>query len=87
MLSKYPKKNLLKIFEICKKSGKPFRMLPSVNDIISGGLGLDGIKEVSILDLIDKNEVSLDENLISEYIHGKRIFNYWSWWYDRIRIG
>ena len=67
------RKNLLKIFEICKGSGKPFRMLPSVNDIISGGLGLDGLKEVSILDLIGKNEVSLDEKLISEYIHGKRI--------------
>ena len=67
------RKNLLKIFEICKKSGKPFRMLPSINDIISGGLGLDGLKEVSILDLIGKNEVSLDENLIHQYIHGKRI--------------
>ena len=48
-------------------------MLPSINDIISGGLRLDGLKEVSILDLIGKSEVSLDENLIHTYIHGKRI--------------
>ena len=67
------RKNLLKVFEICKESGKPFRMLPSINNIITGGLGLDGFKEVSILDLIGKNEVSLDENLINDYIHGKRV--------------
>ena len=67
------RKNLLKIFEICKESGKPFRMLPSPNDILSGSLGLDGLREVSILDLIGKNDISLDEDLISDYIHGKRI--------------
>jgi len=68
-----PRKDLFDIFEICKKSNKPFRTLPSPNKILSGNLGLNELKEVSILDLIGKNEVPLDENLIKEYIHGKRI--------------
>ncbi|MBI86890.1 MAG: hypothetical protein CMG63_02290 [Candidatus Marinimicrobia bacterium] len=67
------RKELFNIFETCKDSGKPFRILPSPKDILSGSLSLDGLKEVSILDLIGKNEVSLDEETINEYIHGKRI--------------
>ncbi len=67
------RKKLLSIFEICKDSGKPFRMLPSPKDILSGSLSLDVFKEVSILDLISKNEVALDEDIINKYINGKRI--------------
>ena len=68
-----PRKNLFKIFDICKKSGKPFRTLPSPNEILSGSFGLNELKEVSILDLIGRNEVALDETLIKDYIHGKRV--------------
>ena len=52
------RKKLLNILEICKDSGKPFRMLPSPKDILSGSLSLDVFKQVSILDLISKNEVN-----------------------------
>ena len=34
---------------------------------------MDVFKEVSILDLINKNEVTLDEDIIYDYINGKRI--------------
>ena len=67
------RKKLLNILEICKDSGKPFRMLPSPKDILSGSLSLDVFKEVSVLDLISKNEVTLDEDIINDYISGKRI--------------
>ena len=67
------RKKLFSILEICKESGKPFRMLPSPKDILSGSLSLDGLKEVSMLDLISKNDVYLDEDLINDYINGKRI--------------
>ena len=48
-------------------------MLPSPKDILSGSLSLDGLKEVSMLDLISKNDVYLDEDIINDYINGKRI--------------
>ena len=67
------RKKLFSIIEICKNSGKPFRMLPSPKDILSGSLSLDVFKEVSILDLLSKNDVILDEGIINDYINGKRI--------------
>ena len=67
------RKNYLVFLRFLQESGKPFRMLPSPKDILSGSLSLDGLKEVSMLDLISKNDVYLDEDLINDYINGKRI--------------
>ena len=68
-----PRKDLYRIIEICKNAGKPFRTLPSVDEVVSGKLSVNQLREVSIIDLLGRNEVHLDENLIEEYIHGKRV--------------
>ena len=68
-----PRKDLYRIIEICKNAGKPFRTLPSVSEVVSGKLSVNQLREVSIIDLLGRNEVHLDENLIEEYIHGKRV--------------
>ena len=68
-----PRKDLYKIIDICKKSGKPFRTLPSVNEVMSGKLSINQLREVSVIDLLGRNEVEIDDNSINKYLKGKRI--------------
>tara|TARA_X000001036_G_C20651580_1_gene795228 strand:+ start:143 stop:1834 length:1692 start_codon:yes stop_codon:yes gene_type:complete len=68
-----PRKNLFKIIEKCKDIKKEYRLLPSTEEMLSGKLSMNELKEVSILDLLDKNEVELDKKLIKNYLQGKRV--------------
>jgi len=68
-----PRKELYRIIEICKDAGKPFRTLPSVEEVVSGKLSINQLKEVSILDLLGRNEVNLNKNSIKKFLRGKRI--------------
>ncbi len=68
-----PRKDIYRIVEICKNAGKPYRILPSIQELVSGKLSINQLREVSIIDLLGKNEINLDEKLITRYINGKRI--------------
>ena len=68
-----PRKKIFQLIEKCKSIGKSYRILPSPDEMLSGKLSLNELKEVSILDLLGNNEIELDQDLISNYIHGKRI--------------
>ena len=68
-----PRNDIYRIIEICKNAGKPFKTLPSVDELVSGKLSVNQLKEVSIIDLLGRNEVQLDNLAIKKYIQGKRI--------------
>jgi len=68
-----PRKDIYKIIEICKDAGKPFKTLPSMDELVSGKLSINQLKEVSIIDLLGRNEIQLDDLSIKKYIQGKRI--------------
>ena len=68
-----PRKNLYKIIELCKSTGKPYRTLPSADEVISGRLSVNQVKDVSIIDLLGRNEVVIDKENINNYINGKRV--------------
>ena len=67
------RKNLHRIIDICKAVGKPFRTLPSVSELVSGKVSVNQFREVSLIDLLGRDEIILDKTSISNYIHGKRI--------------
>ena len=67
------REQIYRIIEICKEAGKPYRTLPSVNDVLSGKLSINQLREVSIIDLLGRNEVQIDNDSITKYIKGKRI--------------
>ena len=60
-----------RIVDFCKKSEKPFKTLPGIWEIIDGSIGLQQIREVSILDLLGREEVKLDRNSIERFIQNK----------------
>lgn len=61
------------IVEHCEKAGVPFRTLPKIQDIVSGRVGLQEIREVSIDDLLGREKVELDWESIRGAVVGKTI--------------
>ena len=65
--------NLRRIVELCKVSGKRFKTVPSLNEVINKDISLKSIRDVSYLDLLGREEVKLDIDAIEDLIKGKRI--------------
>ena len=62
-----------RIVEICKLTGKPFRTIPTIGELIEGRITVNTVRPVSMEDLIGREKVHLDEERISEFLKGKRI--------------
>ena len=39
------------------------------------------VRDVSYSDLLGREEVKLDMNSIENILKGKRVLNYWCWWF------
>ena len=62
-----------KIIDECKKTSKPFKTLPSISELIEGKISISQFRDVSIIDLLGREEVRLDKNSINNYLTGKII--------------
>ena len=62
-----------KIISICGFTGKKYKTLPSLNEIIDGSFSIASIRNVSYLDLLGREEVKLDNNSIDTLLFNKRI--------------
>ena len=61
------------IVEQCKKTGKVFKTLPSLSEMIEGNISISQFREVSLLDLLGREEIKLDKSSINDFIKGKRV--------------
>ena len=50
-----------RIVEVCEKSGKKYRTLPAIGELIDGSVSLKAIREVTLGDLLGREEVLLIE--------------------------
>jgi FlaA1/EpsC-like NDP-sugar epimerase len=62
-----------RIVEICETTGLPFRILPQMQDLVSGRASLKDLRDVKIEDLLGREPVSLDWRAITEATNGKTI--------------
>lgn len=53
-----------RIVDICKKSGLPFKTIPSYGELIDGRVSVRSIREVAYRDLLGRKVVQLDEKRI-----------------------
>lgn len=60
-----------RVVELCEKTGIPFRTLPKLQDLVSGGPVVKALREVAIEDLLGREPVTLDWNRISRGLAGK----------------
>lgn len=61
------------VVEICERTGLPFRILPRIEDVVSGQVGLKDLRDVRIEDLLGRDPVNLDWQTITEGIQNKVI--------------
>lgn len=61
------------IFNICKNTKCKLRTFPSISDIIDGKFNMKKIRDVSIEDLLGRDEVKLNTENIEKYIKGKNV--------------
>ena len=62
-----------RIVSACKRTGKPFKTMPPIGELINGRASLKFVREVSIADIVGREEVHLDEKDIERYLRDKRV--------------
>ncbi|MDD5167618.1 MAG: nucleoside-diphosphate sugar epimerase/dehydratase [Syntrophales bacterium] len=62
-----------RIVNLCERSGKRYRTMPSLGEIINGRISLKAIREVRLEDILGREEVHLDRDNIRKFLKGRRI--------------
>ena len=71
-----PKASSLEMRQIvdhCKVLKKPYRTIPTMSELIDKKVSLNAVRDVSIMDLLGRQEVNLNRSEISKYIYGKKV--------------
>lgn len=61
------------IIDACKKTGLPYKILPGMDEIINGKVGIKALRDVSYQDLLGRAPVQLDTTAISDYLSRKTV--------------
>lgn len=61
------------IVDHCKVVKKPYRTIPTMSELINKKVNLNAVRDVSIMDLLGRQEVRLNRSEISKYIYGKKV--------------
>lgn len=61
------------IVAACEKTGKRFRTIPAISELIDGRVSVKTIRDVTLEDLLGREEVKLDKDEIFSYLCGKRV--------------
>lgn len=66
-------KQMQRIVSLCEESGVSFRTLPGVQDIVSGRVNINDMREVRIEDLLGRDPVSLEWDEIRQSLTGRTV--------------
>jgi FlaA1/EpsC-like NDP-sugar epimerase len=66
-------RQIRRIVEICETTGLPFRILPQMQDLVSGKASLKDLRDVRIEDLLGREPVELDWRAITGATRGKTV--------------
>ncbi|WP_320006673.1 polysaccharide biosynthesis protein [Maridesulfovibrio sp.] len=66
-------KEMREIIDACKETRLPYKILPGMDEIINGKVGIKALRDVSYQDLLGRAPVQLDTTSISEYLSGKTV--------------
>ena len=62
-----------RIVGLCQQTGLPFKVLPGLGELINGKVSVSAIRDISYKDLLGRDEVTLDQDQIGEYLRGKTV--------------
>lgn len=66
-------KQMQRIVDLCEKSAAPFRILPSLKNVVDGKVSVNELRDVRIEDLLGREAVSLDWAAISAAVKGETV--------------
>jgi FlaA1/EpsC-like NDP-sugar epimerase len=61
------------VTEICRQRGIPFRTMPSLNELFDGKISVSRLREVEITDLLRREPVKIDNQLVGQSLNSKRV--------------
>ena len=62
-----------RIVTLCEKTGKRFRTIPGIGELIDGKVSIKTIREVTLADLLGREEVRLNQEEIIKYLRGRKV--------------
>jgi FlaA1/EpsC-like NDP-sugar epimerase len=62
-----------RIVELCEAAHLSVRILPRVAELVDGRVTINDIREVTIADLLQREQASLDNDTIAHYLRGRRV--------------
>ena len=65
--------SMRRIVDHCKVVKKPYRTIPTMSELIDKKITLNAVRDVSIMDLLGRQEVNLNRSEISKYVYGKKV--------------
>ena len=68
-----PNKKLNEVYDVARKTGAECVILPNIDEVVSGNLHVQQLRNVEIEDLLGRDPVELDQTLIEKQLRGKRI--------------
>ena len=72
-ISSATSKQMRRIVNLCKETDVPYKTIPGMGEIISGGVSISTIRDVSYNDLLGRDNIRLDQELIQSTLTGSRI--------------
>ncbi len=64
-------KSIKKLLKVCNETGCKMRILPGIYQLINGEVSASKLREVQIEDLLGREPVKLDLNIVEDYVAGK----------------
>ncbi|MCR2823811.1 polysaccharide biosynthesis protein [Lederbergia panacisoli] len=68
-----PKTEIRRIYEVCAKTDAKIKIMPMIEDIMTGKVSVNAIRNVEVEDLLGRDPVELDISSISETITGATV--------------
>jgi FlaA1/EpsC-like NDP-sugar epimerase len=62
-----------RIVAACERTGKRYRTVPGIGELIGGKVSFTAIREVTLEDLLGREEVHLDQEEIARYLRERRV--------------
>jgi FlaA1/EpsC-like NDP-sugar epimerase len=66
-------RQMRRIVAACERTGKRFRTLPGIGELIDGSVSVKTMRQVNLLDLMGREEVLLDRDEIALCLRNKRV--------------
>ncbi|MBN2568700.1 MAG: polysaccharide biosynthesis protein [Deltaproteobacteria bacterium] len=62
-----------RIVALCEKTGKRFRTIPGIWELVEGKVSIKTVRDVTLEDILNRGEVHLNEEEIKQYLEGRRV--------------